>query len=325
MNNNDPLLKVRFDGTAIGTGRIPATHLRSFIDSLEKALVRTGRILTGDSTSLHRGAQSNKIKDEIELDLVLLTHGSPAAVLGFERRKMHQPLRSSSLPGIDFGLNIFEKSVAGLIAVQKQDEVLPAGYDVGVLKAWRDTGKLFSRGVERIEFTLNHRQIPLSAVYTPQGLVRIQERIKEPQVNIRTIEGRLLMADFKEHGARCRIHPSVGEPVLCLFDDEQEDEIEKNIRRYVRITGEAKEDSASGRITSVKIHGIEALEEITEVQLISRDFWNSPTLNELAKAQHVQPIEDVRTLFGTWPGEEDDGFEDVIKELRYRGVAGGRR
>lgn len=315
MNNNDPLLKVRFDGAAVGAGRIPLSHLRNFIDSLETALIRTGRVLRGDATSLHRGAQPNKIKEEVELDLVLLTHGSPAAVLGFERRKsmMNQPL-----PGVDFGLNIFEKAVSGLTAVQQNDDLLPAGYDIGVLKAWRDTGKLFSRGIKRIEFTINHRATPLLAVYTPQGLARIQERIKEPQVNIRTIEGRLLMADFKEHGARCRVHPSVGEPVLCLVEDEQEDEVYKNIRRYVRITGEAKEDPVSGKIASIKIHGIEPLEEGREDQATSHDFWKSKTLDELAEAQQVHPIEDVQTLFGTWPGEIDDGFEEAINTLRQQ-------
>jgi hypothetical protein len=46
------------------------------------------------------------------------------------------------------------------------------------------------------------------------------------------------------------------------------------------------------------------------------DFWHSPTLEELAEAQSVTPIADVRILFGTWPGEPDDGFEALIDELR---------
>lgn len=327
MNSNDPLLKVRFDGTAIGTGRIPVPHLKAFLASLEKALLRTGRVLTGDSTSLHRGPQPGSIKEEVSLDLVLLTHGSPAAVLGFERKEK----KNSSLLGMDFGLNIFEKAVAGLTAAQNQDEVLPVGYDVGVLMAWRDTGKLFSRGVERIEFILNHRATPLSAIYTPQGLARIQERIQGPQITIRTIEGRLMMADFKEHGARCRVHPSIGEPVLCLFDDDQEDEVQESIREYVRITGEAKEDAISGRIASIKIHGIERIEEqgnepaepLSQVRLTSRDFGNSPTLDELAAAQNIRPMKDVRALFGTWPGEDDDGFEETIAKFRHQNMMGG--
>jgi len=39
--------------------------------------------------------------------------------------------------------------------------------------------------------------------------------------------------------------------------------------------------------------------------------------DELAESQNVKPMADVRTLFGTWPGEEDDGFEETIDELRH--------
>ena len=41
-------------------------------------------------------------------------------------------------------------------------------------------------------------------------------------------------------------------------------------------------------------------------------FWDSPTLEELAHAQKVQPMTDVQALFGTWPGDEDDGFEEAV-------------
>jgi len=53
------------------------------------------------------------------------------------------------------------------------------------------------------------------------------------------------------------------------------------------------------------------------------DFWQSPTLEELAEAQGVTPIADFRILFGTWPGEPDDGFEALIDELRHPGATRG--
>ena len=40
------------------------------------------------------------------------------------------------------------------------------------------------------------------------------------------------------------------------------------------------------------------------------------TLEELAQEQNVKPMADIRALFGTWPGEVDDGFEDAIIENR---------
>ena len=327
MNEHEPLVKIRFDGEAVGPGKIPVSHLLRFLSNLSKVLQRTGRVLMGDTESVRRGQPPRNIKEEVALDLVLLTHGSPAAVLGFERRRTE-----ASLPGMDLGIDILDKAMLGLAAIQEADDALPAGYDAGVLMAWRDAGTLFSRGVERIEFTLNHRDTPVVTSFTPSGFRRIQERIKGPLTNIRTIEGRLLMADFKEHGTRCRVHPPVGEPVLCLFDEEQKDEVLEDILQYVRIVGEAKEDPLTGKISSIKIHDIERLEDrddeaaelLPQGTPISRDFWESPTLDELAESQHVQPLADIRAIFGTWPGEDDDGFEASIDQLRHRVVAGGR-
>ena len=295
---------------------------------MKKALQRTGRVLQGSAESVRRGQPPRSIQEGVELNLVMLTEGSPAAVLGFERTQAEM-----SLPGMDFGLEILEKAIEGLAIVQKDtaEKPLPAGYNIGVLMAWRDAGTLFSQGIDQIEFTLNHRDTPLLSSFTPDGFARIQERIKGPQTNIRTIEGRLLMADFKEHGTRCRVHPSVGDPVLCLFNEEQKDEVLEDILHYVRIVGEAKEDPVTGKITTIKIHDIERLEnrEDEAVDLlpqgtpISQDFWESPTLDELAQSQHVQPLADVRAIFGTWPGDSDDDFEASIYELRHQSSVGG--
>lgn len=52
---------------------------------------------------------------------------------------------------------------------------------------------------------------------------------------------------------------------------------------------------------------------------LSQDFWASPALDELAAAQGVGPL-DTEALLGTWPGEDDDGFEDAIDELRHAGM-----
>ena len=212
MNTKTPLLKIRFDGTAIGPGKIPVSHLLRFLSNLNKALQRTGRVLQGESDSIRRGQPPRNIKGEVDLDLVSLKQGSPSAVLGFERRQ-----DTTSFPEMDFGLEILERTIIGLEAVQKDEaeQALPTGYDTGVLMAWRDAGMLFSQGIDKIEFTLNHREKALQTTFTAEGVTRIQERIKGPEVNIRTFEGRLLMADFKEHGTRCRVHPPVGDPVAA--------------------------------------------------------------------------------------------------------------
>jgi len=326
MDKNETLLKIRFDGEAVGEGRIAVAHLLRFLTNMNKALQRTGRVLLGESESVRKGRQPDSIRDEVALDLVLLTHGSPAAVLGFERRRGQTALR-----GMDFGLEILERTITGLDSVQRPGDLLPPGCDAGVLLAWRDAGVLFSQGVKEISLTLNHLEKELGTRFTPDGFNRIQERIKGPQTNIRSIEGRLLMADFKEHGTRCRVHPSAGEPVLCLFDEAQKEEVLEDILHFVRIVGEAKEDPITGKIATIRIHDIERLEdkenEATELlpqgTPISRSFWESPSLEDLAQAQDVKPLSDVRVLFGTWPGDTDDGFENSIDELRHSHIRQG--
>jgi hypothetical protein len=51
------------------------------------------------------------------------------------------------------------------------------------------------------------------------------------------------------------------------------------------------------------------------------DFWQSPSLEELAEQQGVSPIRNIESLFGSWPGETHDGFEDRIDEIRKTGMA----
>lgn len=326
MNNQNPLLRIQFDGDAVSASRIPVSHLLRFLSNLNKALQRTGRVLKGEGASVRQGQPEKDIKTEVALDLTLLTQGSPSAVLGLERSKEAQ------LPGVeDYGFEIIEKAVNGLRLVQGNQDALPDGYDAGVLMAWRDAGTLFKMGVNNIEVTLNRPNKPLVTKYTHRGFSRIQERIQGPKLNIRTIEGRLLMADFKEHGTRCRVHPSAGEPVLCLFGDEQREEVLENMLQFVSIVGEAREDPVSGKIVSIEIHDIERLEEreTENVELLPKgtpilgDFWESQSIEDLARAQQVEPMANVTSIFGTWPGEEGDGFEIEIDSLRHMDISDG--
>ena len=328
QHSHSPFLQARLEGEAIGAGRIPVSHLLVLLKDLNKAFYRSGLVMAGEAKSVRRGAQPKSVKDELALDLVLFSHGSEATVLGFERPRSQQ-----SLSGMGMGREVFEKSLAGLGEVQKGGDALPLGFDSGVLLAWRDVGNLFQKGVREIRFTLNGDREPFEVSYSSEGYERVQERIVSPQVRMRSIEGRLLMADFKEHGTRCRIHPSAGPPVLCLFTEDQRDEVLENILHYVRVIGEAKEDPETGKIPSIKMADIQKLEDREDRQKellpvgtpLPTDFWTSATIEELAEAQSVEPMADVTALFGTWPGEADDGFEVSVRSLRDESLVGESR
>lgn len=70
------------------------------------------------------------------------------------------------------------------------------------------------------------------------------------------------------------------------------------------------------------IQDLKAIASSTE-QPSGGDFWRHRTLDELAEAQGVVPVEDVRVFYGTWPGEPDDGFEALIDEHRHTGLMYG--
>jgi hypothetical protein len=232
---------------------------------------------------------------------------------------------------MDFGAEAMEKCFGGLERAIQKDVSMPPGYDPGVLLAWKDAGRLFDSGVSHIEITLNHRAEPLHVRYDARRRDLIRARILGAERHLRTIEGRLLMADFKEYGTRCRIHPSAGSPVMCLFDESLRDEIYQNILRFVRVTGQARVDPFTGRVASIVISDIERIEadedefkeSLPSGAPLPGDFWNPPTFEQLAEAQGVKPVTSLESILGGWPEDEiDDGFEEAINALRQSDLAG---
>lgn len=70
MTQNSPLLRIQFDGDAVGPSKIPVSHLLRFLANMNKALQRTGRVLAGDSESVRRGPQPRSIKEEVAFSSV---------------------------------------------------------------------------------------------------------------------------------------------------------------------------------------------------------------------------------------------------------------
>ena len=113
MTERKHFLSIKLSGNAIGSARIPVTHLMRLLTEFNKALFRTGRVLQGEADSLRKGPVQHSIKDQIALDLVDITHGSPATILGLERS-----CGQKSLDCMDFGLEIIESCLKGLQSAQ---------------------------------------------------------------------------------------------------------------------------------------------------------------------------------------------------------------
>ena len=323
MVEKNPFFAMKLEGPGVKPGRVRLEDFLRLGQEMLRAVERVALVLQGSAESQRAGRRPQDIRAAVSLDVLGVTHGSPSAVIRFERSDAQL-----SIPDADLGLEAFEKFVQGLSVVTSGGDTYPSGYDAGVLLAVRDAGRLFDRGVDRIEFTLNHRAKPLRVLYNRDGYARVQQRIIGPQLNKRTIEGRLLMADFKEGGSRLRVHPSSGDPVICLFSDALRDEVYRSILHFVRVTGEAKEDPVLNKIVTITISDIERIDAKEDQAIdilpsgapLPSDFWQAMSFDELAAAQGVRPLTHIDALVGSWPGDVNDGFEESVHRLRQANI-----
>jgi hypothetical protein len=106
------------------------------------------------------------------------------------------------------------------------------------------------------------------------------------------------------------LHRIVYEKKLAIFRYQtltREEVFEGIATRALRPGRQAAEYNAALRPTPRGCEIIENLKAQEDPRIIQ----------ELAQAQNVKPLTDVRSLMGTWPGEVDDGFEEAIDELRH--------
>ena len=314
----DPYLKVRFEGPEIRAGRMKLDDFLQLASEFSSAAKRVALVLQ-NARSTGGGRRSEDLLRSLSLDIVGFTHGSPAAVALFERSEDQLVMEE-----VDLGEQAYRALLTGIPGVAEPGDQLPSGYDLGVLLKIRDIGKVFNRGVNSIHFTLNHREAPISAVYDPGVFEEVRKRLDRPDAQQVTVQGRLLMADFKETKHRLRVHPAVGSPVNCVFPDELSDEVEESMRKFVRVSGNATYNE-QGEMVQVRMSNIETVEEASEeagapAVVRPRDpFWEGQSLDELIEEAGQMPVANFDALLGGWPEEEiDDDFENVYREERKR-------
>jgi hypothetical protein len=290
-------------------------RLDDFIQAASEFLIGAQRVALAlqHAPSVVEGRRPRILTQSLSLDLVGFTEGSPAAVVHLERSEPQMEIDE-----IDLGDRTYRVLLGGIDRVAEPTDVLPEGFDLGVLLKLRDLGKLFNKGVSRIEFQLNHRARPTKAVYDRAKYERVRQRIARPEAQQVTLQGRLLMADFKETGRQIRIHPSVGQPVICHFDEALSQEVEECMRRFVRVTGRMVFTEA-GEPQWIELSDIDSVETepVTPAESMwTYDFWENLSATEYAARQGVEPVTDVANLYG--PGETEDweGFDEAVERWR---------
>lgn len=304
----EPALRIRVAGPGVRPGRLALADLMHVGRQLQTAVERIALVLRGGATSLRPGRRPAEVVELCRLDLV--GFGSGSAILELDLAGPERPF-----PAWDLGETALDCLVRGLQELGESSE-LPAGWDSGVLVAWRELGSLLDRGVERVEIERSGRGVSTRSVFTQEIRDRIVRQIRAPVQNLIAVEGRLLMADFDETRLRCRIHPPFGTPATCSFREDQREAVLELLTKYVRVVGEAEMDE-QGRVRPLKIADIEPINPPGETQAYPA-FWEHPTVEDLAITQGVSPIQRIEGLAANlWNTDEDlQAFLDDIYSAR---------
>jgi len=300
-------LTVHVEGPSVRDHCIPLDDLVLLGRHLQATVDRVGRVLLGQTTSVRKGRRPREVRRLCSLRVSALRSGS--ITLTCELPPQTEPTLFGHL-----GEETLVALVNGMDAVGKEQASLPRGYDRGVLLALRETGELFNRGIDHIDFALELKGRSLSSAYTPEIHARVISRIREPVVNRCTVRGRLLMGDFKETGYRCRLHPPFGNPIQCTFSETEYEAVLSALTKHVEVVGEATE--RDGVITALRIEDIAILGDADEGRdsgaPLPEPSFDTPThLLHLAEEQGVRPASDFESLLGDfWP--EDENVDEFI-------------
>jgi hypothetical protein len=301
-------LKVKVEGPGVHRKSIPVPELLKICGALQSAVHRQAEAMEKPvATTLRRGPITASAQDECTLELTGVVAGSTGLLFRYANPQQHLPIAA-----VTFGAEVLSR-VASTIRDFERDKDASTDVDPGVLASLQELGTAFERrSVTKISIIVpghDGRKGAVKAVYTPAVKERIAARIKAPTQEPLSIEGKLEMADFKETGRICRIHPSVGVPVQCSFDPSKEEEIYQALRRPARVTGVARVNPHSGKVEEIRIEKIEILDEL---MLGTRNFTAGYSLEQLAEMQGVHPLKRPDDLAGGWPLDENiDDFIDA--------------
>lgn len=304
------VLKLKVEGPGVHPGAIPVPDLLRICQAAQDAVNRQAEAMRGGQ-SLRPGPKTSEVYEECTLELVGIRKGS--TVLPF---KLAKPQQLLPMPGAaTFGSDVVAKIVSAVKNLGHHRD----GHEIepGVLDSLKSLGEVFEKNrVSKIEWIAPARPgaRAIKAVFDERVRDRVIQKIKAPSQKLETLEGVLEMADFKEQEHKCRIHPPVGQPILCTFTEKQEEEIYQSLRKPVRITGTARINPNSGRIEEIQIEKIGVLEQL----LVGvKHFFTGRSIEELANVQGVKPIENPKSFAGAWPSDQDvDAFLEEIYSNR---------
>jgi hypothetical protein len=293
-----PLLKLRIQGPGVRSGAIAVPDLIRICKATQDAVNRQAEALQGGQ-SLRPGPKMLVVYKECTLELTGIKKGS--TILPFTLAKPQQPLPIPETT--NFGHDVVRQVAEAVKTLGSRKSLKNEYFEPGLLDSLREMGEVLTKDLVKIEWIVPSNGKPaVKAMFDKRVKERVIQRIKVPTTRPETVEGVLEMADFKSQDRRCRIHPPVGQSILCTFTTEQEQEIHDALRKPVRITGTATVNPNNGRVDSIALKKIEMIEELL---IGEKDFHVGRSLDQLAEAQGIEPLKNPKVLAGGWPEDED--------------------
>lgn len=295
-----PVLQLKIDGPGMRKGRVPIPELVRICQEAQNAINRQAEALKKRKT-YHPGPVGHSIQEECTLELIGI-HGNSPTTLDFDLRKPQRTL--------DFREEFGEKAIREIIAGLRKKA---NGFDPGVLlRMYTLTGVISPKLISRIDWIApgrNGHHGKMSVAITKAVRNRLAKQLSTPRKMIVEVVGVLDMADFKPEDFRCRIDPPIGASVECTFDPSKADQVQKLLRKNVRVKGEGKIHPYTDKVEVLHISEIIASLEGLEDQ----SFFTNPSLEELLAASNVKPITDPSVLAGWVPDDED--VDEMVKHI----------
>jgi hypothetical protein len=306
------ILRLKVKGPHIKPGRIPIPELLVICEQAQTAVNRQAEVLRG-KRGLRPGPTATLVRDECTLELFSIGRGS--AVMRFARSEPKPD--PQAMLDIDIE-KLGEAAVREVgVALRSAKKKAPVVMDIGVRRAFQEMGKLLSNGVTRVEWSVPGvagQRPSLTAVLDDAVRARIDETAAGTSIKPVNIDGRLEMADFKLGDLKCIIHTPDGQRVTCSFASDIEDDVYQALRHIARVTGTATINPKTMRTDHIILSSVKRLDPFLGH---AEDFFTPLNLEQLTRAQRVDPAFDLRTLTNVWPEDENvDAFLAAIENAR---------
>jgi hypothetical protein len=302
------VLELKVHGPAVRSGRIAVPDLIGICQEMQNAISRQAEAIEGRKT-IHPGPIGKTIQEECTLELIAIKKGT--TTLQFDVAKSQARLfRDAPTLASEVVAELAQtiKSFSNGSSGDLYNEVAP-----GVLNSLYNLGELASNHrISKIDWIspriAGHKRI--SAPLTKTVTAKIATQLSRPRQVPVVIEGILDMADFRPNDRKCRIDPALGTPTTCEFDEDLENTVFNLLRKPARVTGAGMLPPYGEKPDVIRIHTIDPLPSL---ELGREMFYASLSIQDLAAAQNVKPLESTADLATKVPTDED--VDAMIEEI----------